>query len=86
MIDLAISMTLLGGAPASGAIILGKDIKTGLPSILAYGVFLIRRKRKLWLQLLQQERQDSNLEKSLMYEDSNVEAMAFQTYSLRAKS
>ena len=38
MIDLAISMTLLGGAPASGAIILGKDIKTGLPSILDYGV------------------------------------------------
>lgn len=38
MIDLAISMTLLGGAPASGAIILGKDIKTGLPPILDYGV------------------------------------------------
>lgn len=38
MIDLAISMTLLGGAPASGAIIFGKDIKTGLPPILDYGV------------------------------------------------
>lgn len=38
MIDLAISMTLLGGAPASGVIILGKDIKTGLPPILDYGV------------------------------------------------
>lgn len=38
MIDLAISMTLLGGAPASGVIIFGKDIKTGLPPILDYGV------------------------------------------------
>lgn len=38
MIDLAISMTMLGGAPASGVIILGKDIKTGLPPILDYGV------------------------------------------------
>ena len=38
MIDLAISMTLLGGAPASGDIIFGKDIKTGLPPILDYGV------------------------------------------------
>ncbi len=35
---LAISMTMLGGAPASGVIILGKDIKTGLPPILDYGV------------------------------------------------
>lgn len=38
MIDLAISMTLLGGAPASGVIVFGKDIKTGLPPILDYGV------------------------------------------------
>lgn len=38
MIDLAISMTLLGGAPASGVIIFGKDIKTGLPPVLDYGV------------------------------------------------
>lgn len=38
MIDLAISMTLLGGAPVSGVIIFGKDIKTGLPPILDYGV------------------------------------------------
>ena len=38
MIDLAISMTSLGGAPASGVIIWGKDIKTGLPPILDYGV------------------------------------------------
>lgn len=38
MIDLAVSMTILGGAPASGIIILGKDIKTGLPPILDYGV------------------------------------------------
>ena len=38
IIDLAISMTLLGGAPASGAIIMGKDIKTGLPPVLDYGV------------------------------------------------
>ena len=38
MIDLAISMTMLGGAPASGVIILGKDIKTELPPILDYGV------------------------------------------------
>ena len=38
MIDLAISMTLLGGAPASGVIILGKDIETGMPPILDYGV------------------------------------------------
>lgn len=38
MIDLAISMTMLGGASASGVIILGKDIKTGLPPILDYGV------------------------------------------------
>ena len=33
MIDLAISMTLLGGAPASGVIVFGKDIKTGLGEI-----------------------------------------------------
>ena len=38
MINLAISMTLLGGAPASGVIVFGKDIKTGLPPILDYGV------------------------------------------------
>lgn len=38
MIDLAISMTLLGGAPASGVIVFGKDIKTGLSPILDYGV------------------------------------------------
>ena len=38
IIDLAISMTLLGGTPASGAIIFGKDIKTGLSPVLDYGV------------------------------------------------
>ncbi|MCR4704053.1 MAG: SEC-C domain-containing protein [Saccharofermentans sp.] len=38
IIDLAISMTLLGGAPASEVIVLGKEIKTGLPPILDYGV------------------------------------------------
>ena len=36
--DLAINMTLLGGAPASGVIVFGKDIKTGLPPVLDYGV------------------------------------------------
>lgn len=37
-IDLAISKTLLGGAPLSGIVVLGKDITTGLPPILDYGV------------------------------------------------
>ena len=36
--DRAINMTLLGGAPASGVIVFGKDIKTGLPPVLDYGV------------------------------------------------
>ena len=38
IIDLAISMTVLGGASASGVIIFGKDIKMGLPPVLDYGV------------------------------------------------
>ncbi len=38
IIDLAINMTLLGGAPASGVIVFGKDIKNGLPPVLDYGV------------------------------------------------
>nr|WP_302227087.1 SEC-C metal-binding domain-containing protein [uncultured Marvinbryantia sp.] len=38
ILDLAISMTLLGGAPASGVIIFVKDIKTGLPPVLDYSV------------------------------------------------
>lgn len=36
--DLAINMTLIGGAPASGVIVFGIDIKTGLPPVLDYGV------------------------------------------------
>lgn len=38
MIDLAINMTLLGGTPASGIIIFGKDISTGQGPVLNYGV------------------------------------------------
>ncbi len=38
IIDLAISMTLLGGTPASEIIVFGNDIKAGLPPILDYGV------------------------------------------------
>lgn len=38
IIDLAISMTLLGGRPASEMIVFGKDIKRRLPPVLDYGV------------------------------------------------
>jgi len=38
IIDLAINMTLLGGAPASEVIVFGKDIKKGLPPAMDYGV------------------------------------------------
>ena len=38
IIDLAISMTLLGGSPASEVIVFGRNIKTGLPPLLDYGV------------------------------------------------
>ena len=38
IIDLAVNMTLLGGAPASGVIVFDKDILTGAMSVLDYGV------------------------------------------------
>ncbi len=38
IIDLEFNMTLLGGAPVSGVIVFGKDIKTGLSPVLDYSV------------------------------------------------
>ena len=38
IIDLAINMTLIGGAPASEVIVLGKNVKTGAYPVMDYGV------------------------------------------------
>lgn len=38
IIDMAISMTLLGGAPASEPILFGKNIRNGMESVVEYGV------------------------------------------------
>jgi len=38
ILDIAISMTLLGGAPVSEPIVLGKNIRTGQEPIIKYGV------------------------------------------------
>ena len=38
VIDLAISMTLLGGAPASEPIIFDKNVRTGMEPMIRYGV------------------------------------------------
>ena len=38
IVDVAISMTLMGGAPASGIIVFDKDITTGHEPVLNYGV------------------------------------------------
>lgn len=38
ILDMAISMTLMGGAPASEPIFCGKNIRTGQPPIIKYGV------------------------------------------------
>lgn len=38
IIDMAISMTLLGGAPASEPILFGKNIRNGMEPVIEYGV------------------------------------------------
>lgn len=38
IIDMAISMTLLGGAPASESILFGKNIRNGMEPLIEYGV------------------------------------------------
>ena len=38
ILDIAISMTLLGGAPVSEPILFGRDIRSGQPPMIKYGV------------------------------------------------